>query len=102
MIRTIHKPTSYGVGLITIRLAESLEKRFLRPPHQPFEVRIFFCIVSRAGLFLDLSLGATSFFILFFQLLDPLSVAFGECGFSWFSDGCLLGVGRSIIKQSDP
>ena len=65
-----------GVGLI-LRLSESLEKRFLGTPHQSLEVRIFFCIVSRAGLFLDLPLGATRFFILFLQLLDPLSVAFG-------------------------
>jgi hypothetical protein len=58
-------------------LSESLEKGFLRTPHQALQVRIFCCIVSRAGLFLDFSLCTTRFFIFFFQLLDPLSVAFG-------------------------
>lgn len=55
----------------------SLEKRILRSPHQPLQIGIFFCILSRAWLFLDLSLCTPRFFIFFFQLLDPLTVAFG-------------------------
>ena len=64
-------------GVLKKKCPENLEERFLRSPHQPLQVWIFFCIVSRAWLFLDLSLCATRFFIFFFQLLDPLSVAFG-------------------------
>ena len=65
------------MGLVQDGCRGNLEKRFLRPPHQPLQVWVFFCIMSRAGLFLDLSLCTTRFFILFFQLLDPLSVTFG-------------------------
>jgi len=55
----------------------SLEKRFLRSPHQPLQIGVFFCILGRARLFLDLALCTARFFIFFFQLLDPLSIAFG-------------------------
>jgi hypothetical protein len=67
-----------------------LVKRFLRPPMEPRQIRIFSAGGLMAVGFFRLALDAAGFFLALLHLLRFFTVAFGERCFGWLSDGALL------------